>query len=261
MTCPVCGIENPPSAQYCGCGHEFVPGSKPISAAQAQPQGTWCPKCRASNWAASQFCGKCGAAMQKKSALPLLGCFGMIGVVVLIVLFSSGSSDRSTSPSSSTPSSPSAPTVPEYTAPKPEPEPGSQWSYSGGEDTMGRKRSFARVTSTNTLSFDFPYQGSQNGTLTIRKSQSGTNVIVRIERGQFLCGLDECTVNVRFDSGPIQQFSASGPDDHGTTTLFLGNEGRFVSQLRKAKIVRIEAKFYQEGSQALEFHVEGFKWK
>jgi hypothetical protein len=58
----------------------------------------------------------------------------------------------------------------------PEPEPGSQWSYSGGEDKMGRKRSFARVTSTNTLSFDFPYQGSQNGTLTIRKSQSGTNV-------------------------------------------------------------------------------------
>ena len=29
MTCPTCGIENVPSAEYCDCGHEFVSGSKP----------------------------------------------------------------------------------------------------------------------------------------------------------------------------------------------------------------------------------------
>jgi hypothetical protein len=29
MTCPGCGIENVPSAEYCDCGHEFVLGSKP----------------------------------------------------------------------------------------------------------------------------------------------------------------------------------------------------------------------------------------
>jgi hypothetical protein len=126
---------------------------------------------------------------------------------------------------------------------------------------MGRKRSFASVTSTNTLSFDFPYQGIQHGTLVIRKAaESGTNVIVRIERGQFLCPLDDCTVNVRFDAGRIQQFSASGPTDHSTTTLFLENEARFVSQLRRAKVFRVEATFYQHGSQTLEFNVEGFKW-
>jgi hypothetical protein len=52
---------------------------------------------------------------------------------------------------------------------------------------MGRKRSFAHVTSTNALNFDFPYQGNQHGTLTIRKTARwGTEVLFRIERGQFL---------------------------------------------------------------------------
>jgi hypothetical protein len=29
MKCPLCKLENPPSAEYCDCGYEFVPGSKP----------------------------------------------------------------------------------------------------------------------------------------------------------------------------------------------------------------------------------------
>lgn len=258
MTCPACGIDNPPSAQYCGCGYGFVPGNKPKESAPAQqPHGTWCPKCKALNPATGQFCGKCGGPMQKRTSPALVWCLGLIGIIVLIGVFSS-SSGYKTSPSSS---SPLASSIPENSTPQTKPEPGSQWNYSSDEDTMGRKRSFAHVTSTNTLHFDFPYQGSQYGTLTIRKSARwGTNVAVRIERGQFLCGIDECTVNVRFDTGPIQRFSAGGPDDQSTTTLFLNNEGRFISQLRKAKVVRIEATFYQEGSQALEFNVEGFKW-
>jgi hypothetical protein len=36
MKCPSCGLENPPSAQYCDCGHEFVPGSKPTDWTPAQ---------------------------------------------------------------------------------------------------------------------------------------------------------------------------------------------------------------------------------
>src|SRR5712675_1684084 len=29
MKCPSCKLENPASAEYCDCGFEFVPGSKP----------------------------------------------------------------------------------------------------------------------------------------------------------------------------------------------------------------------------------------
>lgn len=170
-----------------------------------------------------------------------------------------GSGDNTTNTTTTTPSTLSTLSKQDGSQ---ETKPGSQWRYSDDEDSMGRKRSFASVTSTNTLSFDFPYQGSQHGTLTVRKSAHwGTNVVLHVEKGQFLCGIDECILDVRFDSGPIRQVSAGGPADHSTTVLFLHNESTLISQMRKAKIVRIEATFYQEGSKTLEFNVEGLKWK
>jgi len=194
--------------------------------------------------------------MQKKRS-PLIAFFVLMAIVVLYAVFRSP--DKGTS--SVTQSIRSAPSRPESSIPQAKAEPGSPWRYSSDEDPMGRKRSFARVSSTNTLDFGFPYQGSQLGTLTIRKAiDSGTNVILRIEHGQFLCGIEGCGVNVRFDSRPIQRFSASGPNDHSTTTVFIENEARFISQLRKANTVRIESTFYQEGSQTLEFDVQGFRW-
>jgi hypothetical protein len=193
--------------------------------------------------------------MRKKRS-PFIAFFVVMAIIVLYAVIHRP--DKSTY---STPSIRPAPSKPESSTPQSKPEPGSQWRYSSDEDQMGRKRSFARVDSSNTLDFGFPYQGSQLGTLTIRKTiTSGTNVILRIERGQFLCGIEGCTINVRFDSGPIQRFSASGPNDHGTTTLFLENETRFISQLRKANAVRIESTFYHEGLQTLEFDVQGFRW-
>jgi hypothetical protein len=104
VTCPACGIENPPSAQYCDCGYEFVAGTKPKESGPKQASGTWCPRCKAFNPAANQFCGKCGAAMQKKASPIAIGCLGLIGVAVLIGAFS-GSSDKNTT---ATPHSPSA---------------------------------------------------------------------------------------------------------------------------------------------------------
>ena len=141
------------------------------------------------------------------------------------------------------------------------PEPGAQWSYFSNDDKMGRKKSFAQVTSNNTLSFDFPYRGPQNGTLTIRRSgQWGTEATVSIERGQFLCRFDGCSVNVQYDGGPVWEYAVTGPADHSTTTLFINEAPEFVSCVRKARVVRIEATFFQQGTQIMEFNVEGFKW-
>jgi hypothetical protein len=142
----------------------------------------------------------------------------------------------------------------------PAPTNGSQWGYSAQRDSMGRTRSVARVTSVNTLSFGSSGQEPQHGTLTVRRSAEwGLNILLGIERGQFLCSGKTCTVGVRFDSGPVRQFKATGPADYSTTVLFLQNEQRFLSQMRKAHTVHIEATFFQEGLQTFEFNVEGFK--
>ncbi|MBI4904497.1 MAG: hypothetical protein HY820_12720 [Acidobacteria bacterium] len=141
-------------------------------------------------------------------------------------------------------------------------EPVSLWSYSDNEDKMGRIVKFAILQSSNALSFSFPYQGPQHGLLTIRKTAAqGNEVILRIEKGQFVCEFSGCTVNVRFDEGALQRYQAGGTTDHSTTVLFIEGASRFISQLRSAKKVVIEPTFYRQGAQVLEFDVEGFKWK
>jgi hypothetical protein len=56
---------------------------------------------------------------------------------------------------------------------------GQQWRYWVSEEKMsGGTRRGASVESTNTVDFDFPYKGSQNGTVTLRiDPQQGKNVL------------------------------------------------------------------------------------
>lgn len=55
-------------------------------------------------------------------------------------------------------------------------------------------------------------------------------------------------------------FSAAEPADHSTTVLFLRNYDRFVTNLRKANSVSIEAQFFQQGTRVFHFNVSGLKW-
>jgi hypothetical protein len=119
----------------------------------------------------------------------------------------------------------------------------------------------ATVNSVNEINFAFPYTGPQRGTLgTSHNPKYGKDVILSIARGQFLCGINGCKVSVRFDDGKAQRYSAKEPADYSTTYLFLSNYDRFVSGLRKAKKVYIEASFNQEATRAFEFEVSGLKW-
>lgn len=225
-----------------------------------------CPNCSAANPLANAFCGVCGsrlpevaqaapASSQKSSSSGVKVIFAILFVGLLLVLL-----QREMGPPplrSSTPAD-GASVAQQVSSPAPvDPLPASGWDFSSDTDSMGRKRSFASIRSLNTLDFGFPYSGSQHGTLMIRKKGS-TDVLLSIERGQFLCGVENCTVNVRFDEGPIQHFEAAPPADQSTTNLFIEDASSFIAQLRKAKTVNIEATFYQEGSQTLEFNVRGF---
>ena len=118
----------------------------------------------------------------------------------------------------------------------------------------------ARVQSTNTVEFGFPYSGSQHATLVLRTHpRLGKDVILNIERGQFLCrSYEDCTILVRFDDQKAQNYSAIGAADNSTETIFIRNYTHFVSSMQKAKTVRIAAEIYQQGSPVFEFDVSGF---
>jgi len=154
------------------------------------------------------------------------------------------------------------PKAPEPGQAAPEPAKIENWSYSERDDDMGRgKIKSATCTSTNTLSFGMPYDGPQHGELVLRRHpEFGKDVILRIERGQFLTGIDGCDIKVRFDEGKIMTLWANPPADHSTESVFISGYSKFVANLKKAKKVRIQSPFYQEGNQTLEFNVEGLVW-
>lgn len=139
---------------------------------------------------------------------------------------------------------------------------GLRWRYDESSEKMGRGTvKHATVRSLNEVQFYFPYRGEQRGTLHLRiHPKYGKDVMLSIEKGQFLCGIYNCQVAVRFDNGKVQNFTAVGPADHSTTMLFLRGYDRFLAGARKAKKVYIEAQFYQQGTQVFEFDISGLKW-
>lgn len=143
----------------------------------------------------------------------------------------------------------------------PVPDAPTNWQYSQNEDPMTGKTTYhASVLSTNTVEFKFPYQGAQNGQLSLRiDPKYGQDVIFSIEKGQILChSYEDCTVMVRFDDEKPISFSAAGAADNSTETIFIRNYKKFVDKLSKVKRVRISMSIHQEGNPVFEFDVAGF---
>lgn len=141
---------------------------------------------------------------------------------------------------------------------------GEAWDYKTSQDSMSQKPiTTAYIGSTSRLSFDFPYGGLQQATLQLRKHPRwGQDVILQIEKGQFLCNsYNGCDVSVRFGNGKPKRFSAGEPSDNNSTYIFIKGYNSFVSELRKVDKIYIEAQFYQEGVQTMEFAVDGLDWK
>ncbi|WP_166432739.1 zinc ribbon domain-containing protein [Luteimonas yindakuii] len=139
---------------------------------------------------------------------------------------------------------------------------GAQWSYVTHTDDMsGRQSKLARVPSTDSFQFGFPYNERQHATLTLRRHpRHGNDVIFSIEHGQILChSFDRCRVRVRFDDGPTRTLTGREPADNSADTVFIPGYNDFVQRLGKAKTVRIEVDIFQEGALVAEFNVDGFK--
>lgn len=163
------------------------------------------------------------------------------------------------------PASTVASTTPAPTAPASAPPPRvqSSWTYVDDVDEMRDSAiHHACTTSTNVLHFGFPY-GSQRARLCIRQHpRFGQDVIVRLEEeGQFLCqSYQACTVRVRFDDGEVSSYSAIGPSDNSTNSVFIQNDDRFLRSLRSSSRVIVEAEFYQAGNQQMTFQTAGLEW-
>ena len=130
-------------------------------------------------------------------------------------------------------------------------------------DEMGRiTAKTADLVSSNTVRFfGFPYEGEIHAWLTLQNSpEPGQDIMLRVERGQFVSSYTKDFVTVRFDDGELQKFAIGEPADSTSDLRFIHDNGKFINQLRKAKSLKIEADFYQEGPRVFEFDVRGLDW-
>lgn len=229
-------------------------------------------------------CDSCGADLSKyhdpnnlaASARPS-GCI-KIGVIALAVFVglailgaivgpppanktATATSPTATAPASESASNASAP-APAASAPTEPAEPPSEWQYSENRDEMrGSSERFASVTSENELHFGFPY-GDTRARLELRQSaRFGFDIMVSVESGQFTCySFSGGRIAVKFDDGPIRNYGCNRPSDGSTEIIFIENQQQFLSQLRRARRVVIEAEFFREGRQQLIFNVAGLNW-
>lgn len=137
------------------------------------------------------------------------------------------------------------------------PEP-TGWDYITAFDQVrGAAIYKASLYSENSAYFDAPYQGGSTLTMTVRKHpEYGDDVIFKISKGQFVCGVEACSGTINFGSGP-QTIALSQPTDNSSDTLFLSSADTVIDQLKKAKRVIVELPFYQEGNRQFTFETKG----
>lgn len=216
-----------------------------------------CKECGQQMSSSARVCPHCG---KQRSSTAKTGCAWIIvlfGTAVIWAIWK-GAGVPDTSPVVSAPAIPASSTA-EVPTPAVKTS-SSYWEYRTTPDSMTSKPVHtARLESQNTVDFSFPYSGSQHATLILRQHpRYGRDVIFTIERGQFGCGVEGCTIMVRFDDGPAERYNGTAPDDHSSTGVFLSPAARFEAKLRKAKMVRIESTFYQQGRQVFTFDAAAF---
>lgn len=137
------------------------------------------------------------------------------------------------------------------------------WKYETDTDKMTSKlKFFAIIKSTNQLNFAAPYDGGSTAAITVRNQNKKNEVILSIDKGQFVCDVnDGCAIKIRFDNDPAITCRGNEPSDYSSTTLFIDPASKIIMHAKKAKKMIVQAEFYQEGLQEMEFNVDGFKWE
>jgi hypothetical protein len=134
------------------------------------------------------------------------------------------------------------------------------WQYHQSIDKMTSKSTkFAEITSNESLDLGFPYEGVNYGQLTLRH-KNRLNIYLSIQKGQISGGYENNFITVRFDDEKPIKFSYSEPQDGSSDIIFIDNELKFLSKLKKSKKVLISLPLYHEGNQILEFNTIDLQW-
>lgn len=150
--------------------------------------------------------------------------------------------------------SPTAPIEPSAPAP-PAPSELLTWEVRESVDDLTGRTIISRVVqSRDEFELGFPYQGPQRAQLMIREHpRFGTDVILSVRRGQILCHVPRCSVDVVFGQGEPSNWRANPAESGSSEFVFLSQTDRFIRELTRSPEVRIAVTFFQNGSQTFVF--------
>jgi hypothetical protein len=138
----------------------------------------------------------------------------------------------------------------------------TKWTYSDEGDALhDAKTHFACTTSTNVAVLSQPYSPVTAQLCVRRKPGGKLDAYVKLDGdGQILCGIEECSTPIRFDTGQITHFPSVGAADGSSNIIFINRASSFVAALKHSSKAAIELQFYQNGNQDLEFATAGLRW-
>ena len=141
------------------------------------------------------------------------------------------------------------------------PEIERKWEYDSSIDKMtSNTTKYAIITSNESLNLEFPYDGINYGNLSLRKNNGRLNIYIKIDKGQITGGYDNNYIKVRFDDEKAITFSYSESQDSSRDLIFIDNQAKFLSKLKKSKKILIALPLYQNGTQVLDFNTANLEW-
>lgn len=217
-----------------------------------------CKECGKPVSTEAKACPNCGAKAPKQTSV-LTWVFG--GALLLaIVVVTSRSSDTSRPAAANSMSAPQAVLASAPAAPT---TPTKHWEYLSGKDEMtGKYIALASVEANEKANFRFPYDGGSTATLSVRRHPKyGLDISISMSKGHFLCHRSDCDITVRFDDAPPRRYTGVKPTDGSSDRVFFNGQRKLLDELRKAKITKIEATFYQDGPRVMTFNTAGLAFQ
>jgi hypothetical protein len=140
------------------------------------------------------------------------------------------------------------------------PAPSPHWTYTTDTDPMtDAKIRIACTTSLNEVSLDWPYHDT-TAELCIRdKPPKSVSVFLMLDdKGQILCGLEYCSIPVRFDKDEEENMGGAPTADHATNVIFFNPGSYFMLRMDKKKSVTVQLQLYQNGTQDIRFDLSNY---
>lgn len=134
------------------------------------------------------------------------------------------------------------------------------WDFTIDKDEMtDSKNIWATIISDNSISQNFPYEGSTFAKITIRYMKKyGYDAIISITKGQIHGNRYNGNnyITARFDDGTPKKYYFNEAADGSSEMVFLSSKSDFIKRCKQSKDIKIDIPIFQAGRPLFTFHID-----